>query len=122
MNREIKFRARDIENTRWVYGYYEEVPVGIGKPTGIMHTFNDWNLNGHVEVNPETVGQYTGRKDKNGKEIYEGDILNNTSVNTTVAWFEDQGRWLAEGEMDGAFYWYPGNFGSVEIVGNIHEN
>ena len=67
--REIKFRGKRLDGKGWAFGH-------LVKMWGEWHII-DWNdENTAYPVDPDTVGQYTEQKDKNGKEIYEGDIIN----------------------------------------------
>ena len=132
-----KFRGKRLDNGEWVYGFYLETQMSgvfiLGseietkkRKDGITMRDKLWQH----EVLPESVGQWTGLVDKNGKEIYEGDIVKATAL-------------LNDHHQRGATvvspveYWHgatclsityvPLSFDfqvshEIEIIGNIHDN
>lgn len=127
--REILFRGKRVDNGKWVEGWYYESQFA----TYIIPDVQAKNGNVcNVEVDPATVGQYTGLQDKNGQKIFEGDIVEKTlwwrgkidgkirgvitfdHANYVISWNQEThiSRYISS--ID--------NMGSLEIIGNVHDN
>lgn len=117
MMREILFRGKKIDNDEWTYGFYFEHSIDGQKYSYIKYqTFDEGFVTN--EVVADTVGQFTGLCDKNGKKIFEGDIVE--SPNGTqgfIEWQNAECAFLVNIGDD----WQTMDDCPYEVVGNIYD-
>lgn len=117
--REIKFRGKDIITGEWRYGEFTPEKMW---PTKLVDCVGEYHSEPAQNVRPETVGQYTGLKDKNGREIYEGDILHDSYTDNTFEVYFDGGSFDVKGILEKDACYLNDISSDSEVIGNIHDN
>jgi uncharacterized phage protein (TIGR01671 family) len=117
--REIKFRGKRLNNGEWVYGNYIHF-AGDGFEEHHITSFKAWEDNDKVD--PATVGQFTGLHDKNGNEIYEGDILSWEGYPPAIVSFIEGTFSVFDSTSDDTGQLLIEVLIGAEVTGNIHDN
>lgn len=141
--RNIEFRGWDIDNKRWVYGYYvkwcDATPYPISTQYEhdefvekhshhfiVQDGFSDWGLKRplmKIDVDPKSVGQYIGQRDKNKKKVYEGDILELGNDRAIVEYnYTEFYAMSIEPNIQGNVSTWCNLIGDGTVLGNIYQN
>lgn len=130
--REILFKAKRLDNGDWVEGdliHYKSGETAILKTPFSMHGYEATEIANRIRVDPKTVCQYTGLKDKNGKKIWENDVIKidkPSHIGVYVVKYVEGGFQYANLNEnysfcfdDTEYYMHPCD---CEVIGNIFDN
>lgn len=124
MKREILFRGKRVDSGQWIEGSLIGEDVIVGKIVDFEEDY--FTTEFWYKVDPETVGQFTGRYDKNDKEIFERDIVVNKNIHGK--------KWIVEYRTDSEYVGFVlkeigtngislfTSWNDIEVIGNIHDN
>lgn len=120
------FKGKRVDNGEWVIGHYvkglnmfaKEVHL-IFEPTTIFYSSR--KTDGWNEIDPDTICQCTGLKDKKGSLIWKNDIVKDTVIYGVVKWDYANARYVIDDREDG-YQDYSEWWQETEVIGNIFDN
>ena len=119
-NRLYEFRGKRISNGEWIFGDLIQ-----DRETGECFICEPANCDEMLEVNPETVGQFTGKFDMNGNKIFEGDIVEDTLLQKAykIRWddFASSYGYAVEKQNFITALWQKSS-GIIKVIGNIYDS
>ena len=124
--REILFRGKRVDNDEWVEGYYvASMPLNAKKVN--RHLIIENTRKGAAFlINPDTLGQFIGMFDKNGRKIFEGDILKLRTGRICKVVYESNNSFCGFTLVHISGLEYPsvsfGFYRNCEVIGNIYDN
>ena len=127
MVREILFKAKRKDDGKWVEGYYEKRFDVDGNEQHFIFWAKSYTVWEYAEIDPETLFQYTGLSDKNGKKIWENVVLVEkhkgiVTVKYRAVFDLEEGAWMLETKSGARYGIGAVNQRNYEVIGNIFDN
>lgn len=130
MNREIKFRGKEVNTNNWAFGdliQYENGDTAIFEKRISKYGYEATEICKRTKINQNTIGQFTGKIDKNKKEIFSGDLLKDQDGFIYKIWYSDNtAAFMAEIiNQNNSMVDILGGYDTercFEVIGNIYDN
>lgn len=123
--REILFKAKRKDNSEWVEGYYQKRFDLDGSEQHFIFWSKSYTVWEYVEIDSDTLCQYTGLTDKNGKKIWENDIVKHKDSQCfgIIRWYcGDYVGWCVYDVYDDEQQFTMDMLNECEVIGNIFDN